>query len=106
MKTFIFVCNDDGIETILNLNDLENQYEEDSLIDVLNGEYKKDPVAWVTFKILEPLLERFDAIFRIYRIDCEDDMDDEWWYLNWIKNKEACEQLCITKGKCLFTGKI
>ena len=60
MKTFIFVCNDDGIETILNLNDLENQYEEDSLIDVLNGEYKKDPVAWVTFKILEPLLERFD----------------------------------------------
>lgn len=105
-NAFIFSWNMYGIESIIPIT----QYEEFDALqtwEVLNGKKAEtNPLNQILTALT--LRARFNTHrhYEIYAIDCEEDIDEEYWQERWDSKPQECAELIRSRGIKIFSDRV
>lgn len=106
-NAFIFAWNIHGIESVIPITKYE-KWDQNQLMEILREKQTTsmpNPIGQAISMLL--LRARFNTQrnYEIYAIDCEDEMDEEFWWKTWDEQPQETAELIRKRGIKLYSDR-
>lgn len=104
-NAFIFSWDQEGIESIVPITQYEN-WDKENTMRLLRGESAiRNPLDSVVQRLI--LRARFNTQrhYEIYAIDCDSDLDEEFWRTQWETEPQFTADLIRARGHKLYSDR-
>lgn len=104
-NAFIFSWDINGIESIIPISQYEH-WDKENLVRMLKEEpTKRNPLNDIVRTLV--LRARFNSQrhYEIYAIDCDPDLDEEFWKQQWESNPQFTAELIRERGHKIWSDR-
>ena len=104
-NAFIFSWCNEGIESIIPITQYEH-WDKQNLMNMLAEKpTQRNPLDTIVRNLL--LRARFNSQrhYEIYAIDCDKDLDEQFWREQWEENPQFTAELVRERGHKLFSDR-
>ncbi len=104
-NAFIFSWDENGIESIVPITQYE-QWDIQNLIKILKDQpTERNPLNSIIQRLILRAKFNTQRHYEIYAIDCDTDLDEQFWVQQWNSEPQATADLIRDRGLKLYSNK-
>lgn len=104
-NAFIFAWDMFGIESIIPISQYEH-WDKEQLMNLLKGnDRRRNPLDSIVRNLLLRARVNSQRHYEIYAIDCDEEMDEKFWRLQWAEDPQFCADLIRERGHKLYSDR-
>ena len=105
MNAFIFSWDMHGIESIIPITQYEN-WDKENLIRMLKEEQtQRNPLDNIVRNLILRAQFNSQRHYEIYAIDCESELDENFWHQQWEQNPQFTADLIRERGHKIYSNR-
>ena len=102
---FIFSWDQSGIEIIVPITQYENWDKAQMLAAIRGEDYSRNPIDKIIHGLILRARYNGQRHYEIYAIDCDEELDEEFWRQRWRDDPQWCADLVREKGLKMYSAR-
>jgi len=104
-NAFIFSWDMYGIESIIPISQFEHWDKENLILLLKEQQPKKNPLDAIVRNLVLRAQFNSQRHYEIYAIDCESNLDENFWRQQWEQNPQFTADLIRERGHKLYSSR-